>query len=258
MDKQTAKALIRRVENLEKAVASLGSAPRKHEEPVGDARAAAQESDSGGAGFYSKLRGAPSKGEETRHQDRESTPKWERWLKRIGIVAGIAYTIITYYLWKDARDNFIADQRAWVSVIDLHVAKEPAVGEELQITFTLVNSGKTPAIGVTGKHVVDIKPPEPAAPDWSKVAVANRLDIFPGANSTDNRAKAAGPSITAPIVNSYGGLATRLYIRVRVDYSDAFGKPHWTELCGFHVSGDNLSRFEACSIGLAVDGEPRK
>src|SRR5437879_2023696 len=44
------------------------------------------------------------------------SPWWKNWLEGFALFAGIGYAIVTFWMWRDAHDNFIVNQRAWVGV----------------------------------------------------------------------------------------------------------------------------------------------
>lgn len=46
---------------------------------------------------------------------------------------------------------FRTDQRAWLNLVDFHLAAEPVPGKDLTILFSIQNSGKTPAINAVSK-----------------------------------------------------------------------------------------------------------
>ena len=50
------------------------------------------------------------------------------------------------------------DQRAWLSIIGIHIPKEPEAGASLVVNFSVVNSGKTPALKVLIKNGIFLWP----------------------------------------------------------------------------------------------------
>ena len=75
------------------------------------------------SGLGPRVDSIPTETEPTIHADYDSCcckynppPAWKHWLEGIALMAGIGYAIITFFLWSDAKDNFIKDHRPWVGV----------------------------------------------------------------------------------------------------------------------------------------------
>src|ERR1700693_1412052 len=114
----------------------------------------------------------------------EPTPTWWRVIEGIGIAAVVFYAFVTWCMWRDSHANFIADERAWVSVP--FPAAFPLNGTSVPVATQLVNSGKTPARRVEGDVVATVlnKGEEPTLGDFSIGHPHNRVyvgAIFSGA-----------------------------------------------------------------------------
>jgi hypothetical protein len=99
---------------------------------------------------------APVNANNSNQQRTQTVPWWERGLKTLGIVAGITYAAIAYFQWKDARENFRVDQRAWVSPRIDKAALKSTEGEPLTVPVVFMNSGKTPAKTISGSLVLSL------------------------------------------------------------------------------------------------------
>src|ERR1700692_5058282 len=74
-----------------------------------------------GPSVPSKTIPPPNDTKEPCHCHYEPTPRWMRWLEAIGVIAVIAYAIITYCMWyeiqeqtKISRQQLEATERPWV------------------------------------------------------------------------------------------------------------------------------------------------
>jgi hypothetical protein len=154
-------------------------------------------------------------------------------------------------------ESFHNDQRAWVAILEFNAPKGPSPDEDFVVTYTLFNSGKTPAINVTAKARIAFANTEPSAPDWANMPIGNRGIVFPNTANRGISAKFEGRIITQPVVIGYASHAVNLYLRVRVEYDDTFGSNHWTEMCTIHSFGDPAEKFSVCASGSGIDGEAR-
>jgi hypothetical protein len=62
------------------------------------------------------VKGAPPNSSGTNKSREESKPRWRQTLDVVAILAGIGYAIVTYWSWRDLRQNFKVDQRAWSNI----------------------------------------------------------------------------------------------------------------------------------------------
>jgi hypothetical protein len=81
---------------------------------------------------------------------------WEPWKRGLSVAAGLAtvgYAVITWHQWRDLRHNFQVDQRPWIDITDFRPMDKwywnaTAGTFIVNMSFTLRNTGKTPAIDV--------------------------------------------------------------------------------------------------------------
>jgi hypothetical protein len=175
---------------------------------------------------------------ECRH---EPTPRWWRVIEGIGIAAVVFYAFITWCMWRDSHNNFIADERAWVNVPA--PTSYPLNGTSVPVVTQMTNTGKTPARDVEWDVVATVlnKGDEPALGDFSVGHPHNHLyagAVFPN----------APVPIALPLVH-YGPQAADIIVPDdtlrqdiaignrfiifygRVTYYDIFGVMHWTQFC---------------------------
>jgi len=138
-----------------------------------------------------------------------------------------------------------SDQRAWVALspsaplVDLN--KPPMA------SFTVVNSGKTPARKVIIRVWLNFFPkmlsilPGGIEPTETSVGV-----IFPGGRGDSNIV----PNINAPISLTNPGIDGTWYAYAwgHVEYLDVFGKPHNTQICGYRKISE-AGDFLQCNFG---------
>lgn len=87
---------------------------------------------------------------DSHHHRYESSPRWKDWLEGIALFAGIGYAIVTFCMWRDAHDNFIVNQRAWVGA-DRPVSLDSIIlgskhSGKVSYVITLKNFGNTIAL----------------------------------------------------------------------------------------------------------------
>ena len=148
------------------------------------------------------------------------------------------------------------DQRAWLGIVDLRLEKEPIANEDMKITFTIQNTGKTPAVNVRSTELLAIQPTEPDVPDWSQITATSNAIVFPGSTIKDVGIPLLGVTITSQILTLYNVLRVTpnaIWIRARMDYEDVFGRHHWIQTCGRHGPTDALDKFAQCLTGIDVD-----
>jgi hypothetical protein len=162
-------------------------------------------------------------------------------------------------------------QRAWVAPNSQRLIKEPAPNEDLVISFNLSNTGKTPALDVELREEIAIgkfdgPDGDPPVPDWKTVETVKGANIFPNSTSGALKETLEGRKVTENVVNIYKAPQSmiRIYLRIRVDYYDVFGRHHWIETCSKHKNGDAPDFFEQCSGGgvdrtkaLALPRQPK-
>lgn len=178
---------------------------------------------------------------------------WKTVFELIAIPFAIGYAVVTYGQWRDLRANFKVDQRAWLTVARLELSEEADSVKEIHVGFWIQNSGKSPAMDVSPKSRLLLWQTDPE-PTGDVVVATPKLSIgivAPGTNSP--RADTDRWTPTQPAVNSYKQKATRLYVQGRIEYSDIFKSPHWTDLCAYHVFGTPLDAFTMCARGNEID-----
>lgn len=179
--------------------------------------------------------------------------KAEKWATIIGAVVAI---FGLWWLIQSIRNDAEAtriQQRAWVGVSQVELDREPVDGETIAVRVTVVNEGASPATDVISKSNLSILA-APPYDNWDLLKDAPRSLILPDAAGAGvNKSLVVSPGTTA----AYRAGHLRIWVTGRINYSDAFGKPHWTTFCFSHAPNQNLQLFSMCETGNEMDREAR-
>lgn len=148
------------------------------------------------------------------------------------------------------------DQRAWVALPSFALLREPVDGDP-GLVYSAINTGKTPAFMATSKSMTGlyIAGAEPPQADWRKIVSDMPIILSPG--PVPHKVNIPFPTLIPEAINLYKAHVTNLMVRVRVDYRDAFGRPHFIEACSTHIYGSSLNGegFMYCKTGNKTDEE---
>jgi hypothetical protein len=76
------------------------------------------------------------------------TPWWKTLAEMVGIIAIVAYTIVSYCQWQTAKDTLVASERPWVA-LDVNIGGRftiDASGAHIPVKLILENIGHSPAV----------------------------------------------------------------------------------------------------------------
>jgi len=159
---------------------------------------------------------------------RRKPVKWMKVLQGLGIIAGIGYAAVTYFEWREIRDNFMTDQRAWIGVKGFTLYGPPTPGQQLIMNITAINTGKTPALDVTFANCGTGDDEQTTltwnCPKASSVIAPGAENVF--VNTSDPVSQAYVDRLTAGI--------QRTYYRFTIQYRDIFGIARTTGVCAFY------------------------
>jgi hypothetical protein len=188
---------------------------------------------------------------------------WKDRLEVAAIVAGIFYAIVTFCMWRDAHDNFVVNQRAWVGVdrpIDLESLKDGS----LEYIVTIKNFGNSVGtdVGISAEAISAWDKMKPVSEDtchnatntshFSKVRVRTNFGEMPKGIS----AGVIFPNDVAGHHFSSGvqkGIAeSPLTVVGCIIYRDQFDKERRTRFCYQAVTGeDTFPRLiYPCVVGV--------
>lgn len=183
---------------------------------------------------------------------------WRRVLTVLVGLAGIAYAVVTYYQWRDLRNNFKATERAWIKVtaplgpldsilpvkaVASNVGKSIALYVKVTVKFAVVPKGqsflpkKGEAIRFHERYWQSMFPSDVHPFEiWLYDVHGNERSL-----STD---EASAILSGASYVVAYGV----------VGYSDQFG-PHWTRFCNWRAYASGTYMADPCvSYNSVGDG----
>lgn len=145
-----------------------------------------------------------------------------------------------------AKDTAALDQRAWVSVPQMVLRKEPESGVDSIVIFcSVINSGKTVAKQmVTSSGVYLHAEGIPPRPNWAALNKVSTSDLPP--NPQGVTIPASLDRLNNSAVSVYRSRRSKLYVRLLITYFDVSDKPRSTEVCVLHTFGDPLHAFSFC------------
>jgi hypothetical protein len=146
------------------------------------------------------------------------------------------------------------DERPWVVGNVFQLSNEPENGKMGDVTISVMNTGKTPALDLIPISKPYIWPITMLLPelDISEVTKAKSIGVLaPGHVGTGFTSDTLPDKQAA--LDAYNSGLNYYYVRARIDYSDVNGAKHWTTLCVYHIKGRPLTEFNYCPDGNDVD-----
>jgi len=202
------------------------------------------------------------------------TPIWKRigemlkctfkllklFLEPIALVFAIVYAIVTFRQWQDIRNNFLVDQRAWVSPVHLLLTTDPAEAFPgivnpnagiVVLRILLQNTGKTPAIEYRVQP--DVLVSDHVPPCIKEIKPETMKGILPPNATATTFNYEITFRISTEEIRQYHVRKGNLYVSGLVRYKDIFGKDHWTQFCRFRHSGEAADTFYTCESCNEMD-----
>jgi hypothetical protein len=215
---------------------------------------------SNGAEWYivavSKVNPTPDTTKKTDHTEREIKHwwalilrwPWKRTLEILGLIAGIAYAVVTIVQWQDLRHNFEADERSWekigilwppqpvgisgVQVSIINFGKSVIDWSHVEARLEIIDKDKSPSLDLNQIHTFN-----DAAPIFPTEPVSFDIVFF------DHQ---TGSSRAFTDAENKGLLAGQYYVAVfgAVQYHDQFGL-HWYKFCNWRPYAAIHASFSA-------------
>jgi hypothetical protein len=210
---------------------------------------------------------APGDPEKPNNRWYDTVKLWRIWqlpgwkiLQGVGIAAGVGYAVVTYYQWKDLRQNFINDERGYVQSVFPRFAKAPADNVPIHVNMIFLSGGKTATRNVmtygcivkypwprpsTQKEVDDLNVfLEKSFQEAKKQLIPEQpIDHAPGSNfmgtfvlSNDCERFSLvfdGLSLNANEITDFSSGRFVLIVIVGAVYEDDFGGKHETRTCQY-------------------------
>jgi hypothetical protein len=187
------------------------------------------------------------------HRSKQFFTDPRTWFEVAALAVLCVYTVFTGQTLSEIKNANKIDQRAWVSITKFVLKKKPsATDTDIEVGFSLINTGKTPAINCTFQRqpgfVLD--PPNKFPCSWNVRATEQPVFVLmPGTEQE----KTPPWSSDAPNVLLYYHGAKDLYIQVKVWYDDVFGEHHWATTCRWHKQWQADDDFSFCPSGTEID-----
>jgi hypothetical protein len=184
---------------------------------------------------------------------------WKPWKRVLTVMVGlaaIAYAFVTYWQWRDLRNNFMVEQRAWIrssGYVFVHTVKT--------VTMRIDNTGKSPAFDIKLIAQFQILPIK-TAPSFTidDPTTGTIAPMFPG-DHKDMVPVGPGDIFTDAENRAIANLQAYMLVFGYFTYSDQFGK-HWTRFCewGANPSPEHPSAVlptQSCiAYNWVGDGDP--
>lgn len=178
---------------------------------------------------------------------------WKPWKRGLGTIVGVAavaYSLITYGQWVDARKNFTLDERAWLKINVLTPISDANTTikdfKDLRCPFEIVNVGKTAALHVSLVTSAEIvhrhDTPSLGYPDHAIQGGTTGM-LFPGESLKSNGGSLAVVIDSERIALNEGEAYVVYY--GKLVYQDIFGKSHETRACAWSSAVNAGGSFSA-------------
>jgi hypothetical protein len=255
MDKFT-KSLGQRIAVLEKIVHALRDTPREqNEKTITSKNNTRDEQDSVQPRSPSFPQGNPAAIKEQKAKSKwdKRIERWKPSLEIIGIFFAIGYAFVTYFQWRDLRDNFVTGQRAWVGVVRI-VVDHPVSGASPRSIVTMHNFGLSPARQLdTNTVTVTIaadnrsKAIQEAIKDIDRGPWENLAMVLPQSVGSDN-VNTSRRQFTDTAIKAFAEERAWLIVVGRIKYADIFDKQRMTTFCGFYSPKKFGTVLESCGV----------
>jgi hypothetical protein len=188
-----------------------------------------------------------------------------RIVESVGILAVVAYAVITYCQWKDLRHNFEADERSWVKVEFKWTPIQ--VGTLTGVIGILTNAGKSPITTLYGEGAFEVVDGDKTPSFTLKQHHSTHYEVllFPSDHSEfpinlmDQTAKQPR-SFTAEEVGKLKQGQAYIAAFGWIGYTDQFGL-HWYRFCDWRAAAEaplfgTVKSADCVSWNKIGDGKP--
>jgi hypothetical protein len=197
----------------------------------------------------------------------EPPPKWKSVAEVVGIVFAIFYAIVTFFQWRDLRNNFRTDERAWVFLHNRPDMDKPSTfapikmerGTPLIYPVRISNHGKTAAQNVVAKAFIDVldarQEPNLGFVDDPDIHGPQRYEqgITSPGGWMDWDFQRPGRMIDDKEFVGVGQGSAYVVIFGIISYDDIFGNHHWTKFCSWLTPAPGAYSTRSCTAFNSVD-----
>lgn len=144
---------------------------------------------------------------------------------------------------KATQDAMRLDQRAWVGMQSIQIAKE--LNKPIVIRVNVANTGKTPAFKYRGQITAEVVPKgQRSIPKYSRTETYNPIDVLIPGEPSGLTLGSKSPPLDQTAINAIDQGMLEVYVYGRLCYEDAFKQPHWTRFCSRYRP--EYGDFEGC------------
>jgi len=196
---------------------------------------------------------------DSNNRHRYRIPRWLKDILEIGaLVAGIAYAVVTYFMWRDSHRNFVIDERCWIS-IDGNFPNPIKEGIPFQGSILVKNTGKTTAKQIVSEWIIAIlRSADSVSFDYSQMRTTELIGVLPPNGFTLFTASKPVDQYTAAFLTKEQAedlLNGRTYLVLygRGRYNDVFGNTHWFHFCGWKDYYPGNASYKAANCVAYTD-----
>lgn len=204
----------------------------------------------------SQIPPAPHQSDNPEHPWYKTLQGWKAFVEVVAIPFAIFYAVVTYFQWRDLRQNFRIEQHAWIVIShswpDANQIKE---GSSVKSTVLITNTGKTAAKRITYNFDIVI-PSSTEAVDFSYsrihtigfagMVVPNGGAPFQMSMMTPTNKEALLTKDEADDL-----LNGRRYLAIYGggEFRDVFGETHWFHFCDWksYYTGSTSVNASGCT-----------
>jgi len=204
--------------------------------------------------FHAQVPPAPGNTQQSNNPWYKTLNGWKTVLEIAALPFAISYAVVTYFQWKDLRDHFEIEQRAWIKV------ECSLLGEEIPRTtvpMKITNFGKSPTLRVVviGRSAVISNNNSPSFQPQKGDMLAHFASLFPN----DTIPFPINHVLSEIEISSLTRGDSYLAIFGQAAYVDQFGW-HWTRFCTWKGYDPNvIVQAGPCVTWNGVgDGTPPK
>jgi hypothetical protein len=149
------------------------------------------------------------------------------------------------------------DQRPWVYVSQFLLNSEPDLNNPPKILISIMNGGKTPALGLTTIYETSSGPisPEPPIPVFKTKEPLSIAILPPNATGFAVTTLPIKSVIEANHLAGYKAGTVAIFVHVKISYSDVFQHRNSTSVCAYHTFAMQLNLFQICTHGNDIGEE---
>ena len=151
-----------------------------------------------------------------------------------------------------ANAAFLASERPWAGVEAIRWNAIPSVGSDFTTTITIRNTGRSPALALTGSFSASLRSgPIMEIPVLEKCAPrCSSSTVLPNGTAAYSPTLAK-ELLTADVIRRLADGSDSILLFGRIDYVDDAGRPHKTFFCNWW--NGKIATYSSCNRGNSAD-----